>query len=54
MAHFEEGRRNLQQWVREGRIKWKEHVVEGLDKAPEALIGLLTGSNVGKAVVKVA
>lgn len=50
-AEFE---RDMSQWVREGRIKWKEHVVEGLDKAPQALIGLLSGSNVGKAVVKVA
>jgi NADPH-dependent curcumin reductase CurA len=50
-AEFE---RDMSQWVREGRIKWREHVVDGLDKAPQALIGLLSGSNVGKAVVKVA
>lgn len=50
-AEFE---RDMSQWVREGRIKWREHVAEGLDKAPQALLGLLSGSNFGKAVVKVA
>lgn len=50
-AEFE---RDMSQWVREGRIMWREHLVEGLDKAPQTLIGLLSGSNVGKAVVKVA
>jgi NADPH-dependent curcumin reductase CurA len=48
-AEFE---RDMSQWMREGRIKWREHVVEGLDKAPQALIGLLDGANVGKAIVK--
>jgi NADPH-dependent curcumin reductase CurA len=48
-AEFE---RDMSQWVREGRIKWREHVVEGLDNAPGALLGLLSGSNVGKALVK--
>ena len=40
--------------VRAGRIKYKEDVVEGLDRAPEALIGLLQGRNFGKLVVRVA
>jgi NADPH-dependent curcumin reductase CurA len=40
--------------VRSGKIKYKEHVVEGLERAPEALIGLLQGKNFGKVVVRVA
>jgi hypothetical protein len=40
--------------VRAGRIKYKEDVVEGLERAPEALIGLLQGRNFGKVVVRVA
>ncbi len=41
-------------WVREGRIRWREDVVDGLENAPEALIGLLEGRNFGKLVVRVS
>ena len=40
-------------WVREGRLKYREDVVEGLDNAPRAFIGLLQGKNFGKLLVKV-
>jgi NADPH-dependent curcumin reductase CurA len=40
-------------WVREGKLKYREDVVEGLARAPEAFIGLLRGKNVGKMLVKV-
>ena len=40
-------------WLREGRLKYREDVVEGLDRAPEAFIGLLRGRNLGKLLVKV-
>jgi NADPH-dependent curcumin reductase len=41
-------------WLREGRLKYREDVVHGLEKAPQALIGLLQGRNFGKLLVKVA
>ena len=41
-------------WVREGKVKFREDVVEGLEQAPEAFIGLLEGRNFGKLVVQVA
>ncbi|MFC7334395.1 NADP-dependent oxidoreductase [Rhodocista pekingensis] len=40
-------------WLRDGRIKYREDVVEGLEKAPEAFIGLLQGRNFGKLLVRV-
>jgi NADPH-dependent curcumin reductase CurA len=40
-------------WIREGRIVWKETVVEGIDGAVEAFLGLFTGANIGKMLVKV-
>ena len=40
--------------VKAGRIKYREDVVEGLDNAPQAFIGLLKGKNFGKLVVRVA
>jgi NADPH-dependent curcumin reductase CurA len=39
-------------WLREGRVRFDETVVEGLDRAPEAFLGLLRGENTGKMVVK--
>ena len=40
--------------VREGKIKYREDVVDGLENAPRALIGLLRGENFGKVIVRVA
>ncbi len=41
-------------WVRDGKIKFREDIVNGLEQAPEAFIGLLEGRNFGKLVVKVS
>lgn len=41
-------------WVRDGKVKFREDVVDGLENAPEAFIGLLEGRNFGKLVVRVA
>jgi hypothetical protein len=40
--------------LRSGEIKYREDIVEGLDRAPEAFIGLLQGRNFGKLVVRLA
>jgi NADPH-dependent curcumin reductase CurA len=40
-------------WVRDGRIKYREDIVDGLERAPEAFIGLLQGKNFGKMLVRV-
>jgi NADPH-dependent curcumin reductase CurA len=47
--------RQMGEWVRSGRIKYKEDIVEGgIEKAPAAFIGLLKGENFGKLQVKVS
>jgi len=51
---FPEGLGRLQRWVEEGRLTYREDVVEGLEQAPRAFIGLLRGENRGKLLVKVA
>jgi NADPH-dependent curcumin reductase CurA len=40
-------------WLREGRIRYKEDVVEGLESAPAALLAVLAGRNFGKMLVKI-
>ena len=37
----------------EGKIKWKETIVEGLESAPNAFIGLFKGENFDKMLVKI-
>jgi len=41
-------------WLAEGKVKYKEHVVNGLENAPGAFMGLFRGANFGKLVVKVS
>jgi NADPH-dependent curcumin reductase CurA len=40
--------------VRDGAIRYEETVTEGLEHTPDAFMGLFTGENLGKALVKVA
>ncbi|EFE95124.1 NADP-dependent oxidoreductase [Serratia odorifera] len=41
-------------WVEQGKIKFREDIVDGLENAPQAFIGLLKGKNFGKLVIRVA
>ena len=45
---------DMRQWMREGRMKYQETVMEGIENAPAALIGLLHGENTGKMLVRLA
>ena len=51
---FDAFRRDMSQWIAQGRVRLQEDIVEGLEHAPAALIGLLQGRNFGKVVVRVA
>ena len=51
---YEEAAARLAKWVTEGKIRWTEHVTQGLENAPKAFIGMLNGENRGKTLVKVA
>jgi NADPH-dependent curcumin reductase CurA len=53
-TRYEAFKRDMGGWLADGRIKVREDVVEGLENAPAALIGLLEGRNFGKLVVRVA
>jgi hypothetical protein len=45
--------KDMSGWLSEGRVRYREEVIEGLEQAPRGLIGLLTGENFGKLVVRV-
>ncbi|MGJ5035702.1 NADP-dependent oxidoreductase [Bradyrhizobium sp. HKCCYLR1023] len=45
--------KDMSAWVRDGKVKYKEYVTEGLENAPSAFMGLLKGANFGKQLVRV-
>ncbi|MEV4235781.1 MULTISPECIES: NADP-dependent oxidoreductase [unclassified Nocardia] len=45
--------REMSGWITENRVRYREDIVEGLEHAPEAFIGMLEGRNFGKLVVRV-
>jgi NADPH-dependent curcumin reductase len=50
---FPEAQLAMAGWVADGRVKHSEHVIDGLERAPEALNLLFTGGNTGKVIVRV-
>jgi len=46
--------KDMSPWVAEGRVRFREDIVDGLENAPDAFMGLLEGRNFGKLVIKVA
>lgn len=51
---YAEALRHLAQWLRERKLKYKEEFTEGIESAPQAFIGMLSGKNTGKQLVRVA
>ncbi len=51
---FKDFQRDVSGYIRDGRVKYREWVTEGLENAPGAFLELLRGGNFGKALVKVA
>lgn len=45
--------RDMAKWAKEGKMKWRETIVDGVENAPKAFIGLFKGENLGKMVVRV-
>lgn len=52
-SHGRDFLREMSQWVREGSVRYREDVVDGIENAPEAFRGLLRGTNFGKLLVRV-
>lgn len=49
---WNEGIIQMAQWIKDNKIKTKETIVQGFENTPKAFIGLFTGDNLGKMVVK--
>ena len=50
---YKEGAMAMAGWIKEGKLRSKEHIEEGIDRFPEVLMMLFNGENVGKLVLKV-
>ena len=50
---YDQFAKDMSGWLSIGQIKYREHLVEGLENAPNAFIGLLEGENFGKLVLQV-
>lgn len=52
-AHrYNEFATQMTEWLSQGKMHYREHLIEGLDEAPQAFMGLLEGQNFGKLVIK--
>ena len=54
LARRDQALGELMQWYREGKLKWRETVAQGIESAPAALANVFRGGNVGKQVVRLA
>ena len=50
---FPEFLERAQEWVRDGRLRYRETIVDGIENAPKAFVGLFRGDNIGKMLVRV-
>jgi len=53
VSDFPQFQHDMSGWIADGKVRYREDVVEGLNNAPEAFIGLLQGRNFGKLLIKV-
>jgi NADPH-dependent curcumin reductase CurA len=44
---------DMRQWIAEGKMKYQETIMQGVENAPNAMIGLLQGENSGKMLVQI-
>jgi NADPH-dependent curcumin reductase CurA len=52
--HYTEALQQLTRWVRQGLIRYREDILEGIEQAPGAIAGLYRGENFGKRLIRIA
>ena len=50
---YPEFSKQMSSWIKAGKILYREEVIDGLENAPEAFIGLLEGEAFGKRVIRI-
>lgn len=53
-VQFDEARRQMAAWVHEGKLTWREEIIEGIERAPDAFIGLFSGDSFGRRLIHVS
>ncbi len=53
-ARYDEARAALVDWVRSGKIRFREDILDGIEHAPGAIAGLYRGENLGKRLIRIA
>lgn len=53
LDRYQEGLSQMAQWIKEGKLKYKEDIEEGIENTPRAFMAMLKGRNIGKQLVKV-
>lgn len=51
--HAKDHQQNVQKWISEGTFKAQQSITEGIENAPEGLIGMFEGKNFGKTILEV-
>ncbi len=51
---YDEARTKLAEWVRDGTIRYREEILDGIENAPDAIAGLYRGENLGKRLIQLA
>jgi NADPH-dependent curcumin reductase CurA len=54
LERYPEGLKQISDWIKEGKLKYKEDIEEGLENTPRAFMAMLKGRNTGKQLVKVS
>jgi len=49
---YEEAIVRLSEWVREGRLRYREDILDGIERCPAAIAGLYRGENLGKRLIR--
>ncbi len=53
-SRFPEALAQLATWLKQGKLKYREHIAQGIEAAPQAFIGMLQGTNEGKQMVQLS
>jgi len=52
--YYDPFQKDVSQWIKDGKLIYKEHVVDGIENSPKAFLDLYNGKNFGKLIVKIS